>query len=55
VRKRLSQGGISGLTRDGVGDPVGNALDHNLLVELVLAATLVPPGLRLLDEHDHRS
>lgn len=52
VRKRLSQAGVSGLTRDEVGDPVGNALNHNLLVELVSAATLVPPDLRLLDELD---
>lgn len=53
VRKRLSQDGVPGLTRDEVGDPVGNALNHNLLVELVSAAVLVPPDLRVLDEHEY--
>jgi len=52
VRKRLSQAGVPGLTRDEVGDPVGNALNHNLLVELVSAAALVPPDLRILDDLD---
>lgn len=50
VRKRLSQAGVPGLTRDEVGDPVGNALNHNLMMELVSSATLVPPDLRVLDE-----
>ena len=52
VRKRLSAAGVAGLTRDEVGDPVGNALNHNLLLELVSSATLVPPDLRILDEAD---
>jgi len=38
------------LTRDEVGDPVGNALNHNMLVELVSSAVLVPPDLRVLDD-----
>ncbi|HZS19917.1 MAG TPA: FHA domain-containing protein [Pseudonocardiaceae bacterium] len=50
VRKRLSSSGVAGLTRDEVGDPVGNALNHNMLVELVSSAVLVPPDLRVLDE-----
>ncbi|MGI5132014.1 FHA domain-containing protein [Pseudonocardia sp. CA-107938] len=50
VRKRLSAAGVPGLTRDEVGDPVGNALNHNLMLELVSSATLVPPDLRVLDE-----
>lgn len=50
VRKRLSHAGVPGLTRDEVGDPVGNALNHNLMLELVSSATLVPPDLRVLDE-----
>ena len=50
VRKRLSNSGVSGLTRDEVGDPVGNALNHNLLIELVSSAALIPPDLRVLDE-----
>jgi hypothetical protein len=41
---------VPGLTRDEVGDPVGNALNHNLMMELVSSATLVPPDLRVLDE-----
>jgi len=52
VRKRLSQAGVPGLPRDEGGDPVGNALNHNLLVELVSAAALVPPDLRILDDLD---
>jgi hypothetical protein len=52
VRKRLSGAGVPGLTRDEVGDPVGNALNHNLLLELVSSAALVPPDLRILDELD---
>jgi hypothetical protein len=50
VRRRLSQAGVPGLTRDEVGDPVGNTLNHNLIVELVSSATLVPPELRVLDD-----
>jgi hypothetical protein len=52
VRKRLSASGVAGLTRDEVGDPVGNALNYNMLVELVSAAVLVPPDLRILDPLD---
>lgn len=48
VRKRLSAAGTPGLTRDEVGDPVGNALNHNLLLALLSAAALVPPDLELL-------
>lgn len=49
VRERLAHRNIAGLTREEVGEPVGNALNHNLLVEMLLSATLVPPDLRLLD------
>lgn len=49
VRNRLAQQGIHGLTRLEVGEPVGNALNHNLVLELLLSTTLVPPDLRLLD------
>ena len=48
VRKRLSGAGVRGLTRDEVGEPVGNALNHNLIIELLVSTTLVPPDLRLL-------
>lgn len=50
VRDRLSRNGVRGLTREEVGEPVGNALNRNLLTELVLSTTLVPPDLRLLDD-----
>lgn len=50
VRRRLSRAGVPGLTRDEVGEPVGNMLNHNLIVELLHSRTLVPPDLRLLDE-----
>lgn len=49
VRARLVERGVAGLTRDEVGEPVGNALNHNLIMELLLSTTLVPPDLRLLD------
>jgi hypothetical protein len=49
VRKRLAEAGVRGLTREEVGEPVGNTLNHNLLLELLVSTTLVPPDLRLLD------
>lgn len=49
VRTRLSKGGVPGLTREEVGEPVGNALNDNLLRELMESTTLVPPDLALLD------
>ncbi|MGW5645623.1 FHA domain-containing protein [Saccharopolyspora sp. NPDC003752] len=49
VRTRLSKGGVPGLTRDEVGEPVGNTLNHNLIRELMESTTLVPPDLRVLD------
>lgn len=49
VRARLARRGVAGLTRDEVGEPVGNTLNHNLIVELLLSTTLVPPDLQLLD------
>ena len=50
VRTRLSRtGGVAGLTREEVGEPVGNALNDNLVRELVLSTSIVPPDLALLD------
>lgn len=50
VRKRLHEKhGVKGLTREEVGEPVGNALNHNLISELLLSATLVPPDLADID------
>lgn len=50
VRERLSSAGVPNLTREEVGEPVGNKLNDNLLRELLLSTTLVPPDLCLLDE-----
>ncbi|GAA2825876.1 FHA domain-containing protein [Crossiella cryophila] len=50
VRDRLSRGGVAGLTREEVGEPIGNTLNHNLIRELMENTTLVPPDLGLL--HD---
>jgi hypothetical protein len=50
VRFRLSSGGVHGLVREEVGEPVGNSLNDNLLRELVGSTTLVPPDLALLDD-----
>ncbi|MFG3340493.1 FHA domain-containing protein [Glycomyces sp. NPDC048151] len=49
VRKRLSAAGVPGLTREEVGEPVGNMLNHNLVTELLRTRTLVPPDLFVLD------
>ncbi|GAA0610307.1 hypothetical protein GCM10010174_29620 [Kutzneria viridogrisea] len=48
VRTRMSRGGVTGLTREEVGEPVGNTLNHNLIRELLETTTLVPPDLRLI-------
>ncbi|MGH3622723.1 MAG: FHA domain-containing protein [Sciscionella sp.] len=50
VRSRLSRNGVPGLKREEVGEPVGNALNDNLLKELVHSTTLVPPDLAILDD-----
>lgn len=47
VRKRLVGAGVPGLTRDEVGEPIGNTINHNLLLELLISTTIVPPDLRL--------
>ncbi len=49
VRKFLSQEkGVPGLTREELGEPVGNMLNHNLIMELLGTSTLVPQDLGLL-------
>jgi pSer/pThr/pTyr-binding forkhead associated (FHA) protein len=50
VRSRISRGGVPGLTREEVGEPVGNALNDNLFRELLFSTTLVPRDLDVLDE-----
>jgi hypothetical protein len=55
VRKRLSEGRypIPGLLReDGIGEPVGNTLNHNLIKALLKDATLLPEDLHLLREEE---
>jgi len=51
VRLRLAPT-VAGLTRDEVGEPVGNALNHNLLLELLISTTLVPPDLAVLSKRE---
>jgi hypothetical protein len=53
VRERLAEGPdpIPGIRReDGVGEPVGNTLNHNLIQALLLSTTLMPSDLHLLGE-----
>jgi hypothetical protein len=50
VRHRLSREGVPGLTRDEVGEPVGNALNDHLIHELLENTALTPSDLRLLGE-----
>lgn len=52
VRTRLSRAGVEGLHSDEVEPPLGNALNHNLIMALLAEAVLVPPDLRLLDGPD---
>jgi hypothetical protein len=49
VRARLSRAGVTGLTREEVGVPVGNTVNENLIRELLESNSLVPPDLALLD------
>lgn len=53
VRERLAEGSdpIPGIRReDGVGEPVGNTLNHNLIQALLRSTTLMPSDLHLLGE-----
>jgi hypothetical protein len=55
VRERLAEGpdAIPGIRReDGVGEPVGNTLNHNLIRALLRSTTLMPVDLHLLGEDD---
>jgi hypothetical protein len=49
VRGRISRDGVSGLTEDEVGRPVGNALNDNLLRALLTSTSLVPSDLAALE------
>ncbi|MFI7119427.1 FHA domain-containing protein [Amycolatopsis sp. NPDC049868] len=54
VRKRLVEAGVPGLTKEEVGEPVGNALNVHLIGELLQSTTLVPPDLALLEPRDRQ-
>jgi hypothetical protein len=44
----IREKGVPGLTREEVGEPAGNMLNHNLIMELLRTITLMPQDLRLL-------
>jgi hypothetical protein len=49
VRRLLSRvKRVPGLTREEVGEPIGNMLNHNLIMELLRTTTLLPQDLCLL-------
>jgi hypothetical protein len=53
VRERLAEAPdpVPGVRReDGVGEPVGNTLNHNLIQALLRSATLMPSDLHLLGQ-----
>ncbi|MGW4832686.1 FHA domain-containing protein [Amycolatopsis japonica] len=54
VRGRLAMAGVPGLTKEEVGEPVGDALKRNLIGELLKSATLTTGDLELLRQ-DQRS
>lgn len=49
VRVQLSRDGVPWLTREEVGEPVGNALNDHLIRALMASTTLVPMDLVLID------
>jgi hypothetical protein len=49
VRERLSRRGVAGLIEADVPQPIGNALNDNLLRELLLSTSLVPTDLAVFD------
>ncbi|MFG1635838.1 hypothetical protein [Pseudonocardia alni] len=49
VRERLSSAGVAGLLAEGVEPPVGDALDENLVAELVRSRTIAAADLDALD------
>jgi hypothetical protein len=58
VRERLAEADdpIPGIRReDGVGEPVGNTLNHNLIQEFLRTTTLMPSDLHLLGEDPEES
>ncbi|MFD2357210.1 hypothetical protein ACFSTC_60010 [Nonomuraea ferruginea] len=49
TRKRLSAK-VPGLLEEEIPPPLGNTLNHNLIMALLVSATIGPSDLRLLDE-----
>lgn len=49
VRLPLSRAGVPWLTREEVGEPVGNALNDHLMRALMASTTLVPRDLALIE------
>ncbi|MBC2868574.1 FHA domain-containing protein [Streptomyces mexicanus] len=49
VRARLARDGVPYLTREEVGEPVGNTLNDHLLRVLVASTTIVPMDLALVE------
>lgn len=49
VRRRLSREGVPGLVEADVPPPVGNAINHNLITDLLVTASIEKSDLRLLD------
>ncbi|MDT0318739.1 FHA domain-containing protein [Streptomyces millisiae] len=49
VRKRLS-GSVPGLLEEDVPPPVGNTLNHNLIMELLISTTILKSDLELLGD-----
>jgi hypothetical protein len=49
VRERLSKAGVAKIVREELEEPIGNALNDNLLKELLLSTTLLPKDLAVLD------
>ena len=54
VRDRLARGRVPvpGITREEVGEPVGNMLNHNLIQALLRTATIAPDDLALVEPAD---
>jgi hypothetical protein len=49
VRNRLSRS-VSGLLEEEIPPPVGNTLNHNLIMELMISTTILKSDLSLLEE-----
>ncbi|MGK5531387.1 hypothetical protein [Streptomyces sp. URMC 129] len=51
VRKNLSRQGVHGLLEKEVPPPAGNALNHNLITDLLVTTTITRSDLRRLGDH----